>query len=582
MPPKRSSTSEASTMSQAAIRKLVANSIVAALETQTATMAEADNSIREIPFERTESVFSRSNCAEENKVAFATDPMMLLQLRTVDILETVHCVRDVFYITQDLAQSGVESAKSSPSGAVPVARAPYRLAPSEMQELSNQLQELADRGFIRPREDQEMAFQILKQKLCEALILALPEGNDDFFVYCDASIQGAVVFALKIWRHYLYGTKCIVFTKYKSLQHVLSQKELNMIQRRWLELLVDYDYEIRYHPGKANVVADALSRKRIIKSRRVKPLRVRSLIMNIHSNLPSQILEAQTEALKEENVQAENLRGMEKPFEICTDGTRCIKNRSGLPLFGNLRDLIMHESYKSKYSIHPGSDKMYQDLKKLYWWPNMKAIIAEYIGKCLTCSRVKIECQKPSGLLIQPKIPIWKWERITMDFITKLPRTSNVHDTIWVIVDRLTKSAHFIPTQKAESMDTLTWLYIKEIISRHGVPISIILDRDSHFTSRFWQSLQNALGTQLDMSTTYHPETDGKSERTIQTLEDMLRACAIEFGKGWEKHLPLVEFSYNNSYHASIKAAPFEALYGRKCRSPVCWAEVGDTQLTRP
>nr|GFA47280.1 reverse transcriptase domain-containing protein [Tanacetum cinerariifolium] len=262
-------------------------------------------------------------------------------------------------------------------------------------------------------------------------------------------------------------------------------------------------------------------------------------------------------------MQAENLQGMEKAFEIHTDGTHCIKNQSWLPLFGNLRNLIMHESHKSKYSIYPGSDKMYQDLKKLYWWPNMKAIIAEYVGKCITCSRVKTECQKPSGLLIQQKIPIWKWERITMDFVTKLLRTSNGHDTIWVIVNRLTKSVHFIPTRETKSMDTLTWLYIKEIISCHGVPISIISDRDSHFTSRFWQSLQNALGTQLDMSTAYHPETDGQGERTIQTLEDMLRACAIDIGKGWEKHLSLVEFSYNNSYHASIKATPFEALYVR-------------------
>ncbi|GJY91688.1 putative reverse transcriptase domain-containing protein [Tanacetum coccineum] len=273
---------------------------------------------------------------------------------------------------------------------------------------------------------------------------------------------------------------------------------------------------------------------------------------------------------------------MDKAFEVRPNGTRCIKNQSWLPFFGGLRDLIMHESHKSKYSIHPGSDKMYQDLKKLYWWPNMKAIIAEYVGKCLTCSRVKAECQKPSGLLIQPEIPTWKWERITMDFVTKLPKTSSGHDTIWVIVDRLTKLAHFIPTRATDSMETLTRLYIKEIVSRHGVPISIISDRDSHFTSRFWQSMQNALGTQLDMSTAYHPETDGQSERTIQTLEDMLRACVIDFGKGWERHLPLVEFSYNNSYHASIKAAPFEALYGRKCRSPVCWAEVGDVQLTGP
>ncbi|GJZ43271.1 reverse transcriptase domain-containing protein [Tanacetum coccineum] len=387
-------------------------------------------------------------------------------------------------------------------------------------------------------EEQELAFQLLKQKLCEAPILALPEGNDDFVVYCDASLQGlgavlmqrekviayasrqlkpheenytthdlelgAVIFALKIWRHYLYGTKCIVFTDHKSLQHILRQKELNMRQRRWLELLADYDCEICYHPGKANVVADALSRKK-----QIKPLRVRALIITVHPKLPSQILEAQNEALKEENIKAENLRGMDKSFEIRPDGTRCIKNQSWLPLFGGLRDLIMHESHKSKYFIHPGSDKMYQDLKKLYWWPNMKAIIAEYVGKCLTCSRVKAECQKPSGLLVQLEIPVWKW------------------------------------------------LYIKEIVSRDGVPVSIISDCDSHLTSRFWQSLQNDLGTQLDMSTTYHPETDRQSERTIQTREDMLRACVIDCGKGWGKHLPL-------------------------CRSPVCWAKVGDVQLMGP
>ncbi|GJT15539.1 putative reverse transcriptase domain-containing protein [Tanacetum coccineum] len=320
-----------------------------------------------------------------------------------------------------------------------------------------------------------------------APILALPKGSENFIVYCDASYKGlgavlmqnekviayasrqlkiheknytthdlelgAMVFALKMWRHYLYGTRCTVFIDHKSLQHILDQKELNMRQRRWLELLSDYDCAIRYHPGKANVVADALSRKE-----QSKPLRVRALVMTIGLNLPKQILEAQTEALKPENLTAKD------------------------------------------------------------------------VG----------EHQKPSGLLVQPEIPEWKWEKITMDFVTKLPRTANGYDTIWVIVDRLTKSAHFLPMRENDPMEKLMKLYIKEVVTRHGVPVSIISDRDARFTSLFWQALHKALGTRLGMN----------------------------FGKSWDRHLPLVEFSYNNSYHTSIKAAPLEALYGRKCRSP--------------
>nr|GEX17728.1 putative reverse transcriptase domain-containing protein [Tanacetum cinerariifolium] len=212
----------------------------------------------------------------------------------------------------------------------------------------------------------------------------------------------------------------------------------------------------------------------------------------------------------------------------------------------------------------------------------MKADIAMYVSKCLTCVKVKAEHQKPSGLLQQLEIPVGKWERITMDFMSGLPRTPSGYDIIRVIVDRLTKSAHFLPMKKTDSMEKLTRLYLKEIVCRHGVSVLIISDRDSHFTSRFWRSLQEASGTNLDMSTAYHPRTDEQSERTIQTLKDMLRACVIDFGSSWDRHLPLVEFLYNNSYHAIIKAAPYEALYGWKCRSPVCWSEVGDSQLTDP
>ncbi|GJX99666.1 putative reverse transcriptase domain-containing protein [Tanacetum coccineum] len=308
----------------------------------------------------------------------------------------------------------------------------------------------------------EAAFQLLKQKLCSAPILALPEESENFLVYCDASHKGlgavlmqrekviayasrqlkvneknytthdlelrVVVFALKIWRHYLYGTKYVVFTDHKSLQHIIDQKELNMRQRRLFELLSDYDYEIRYHPGKANVLADALRRKE-----RIKPLRVRALVMTIGLNLSMQILNDQAYARKEENYITEDLH----------------------------------------------------DLKKLYWWPNMKAEIATYVSKCLTCAKVKAEYHKPTRLLVQPEIPQWKWEKITMDFVTKLPKTVTGHDTIWVIVDRLTKSAHFLPMREDDSIE-------------------------------------------------------------------------------------------------NIKVVPFKALYGRKCRSPIYWAEVGYSQLTGP
>ncbi|GJS38670.1 ty3-gypsy retrotransposon protein [Tanacetum coccineum] len=211
----------------------------------------------------------------------------------------------------------------------------------------------------------------------------------------------------------------------------------------------------------------------------------------------------------------------------------------------------MDEAHKSKYSVYPGADKMYYDLRDRYWWLGMKKDIAEYEG-------------------------------IAMDFVTTLPRTSSGYDTMWVIVDRLTKSARFLPMREDYKMERLARLYLNKIVSRHGVPISIISDLDSRYTSRFWQSMQEALGTRLDMSTAYHPQTDGQSERTIQTLEDMLRACVLDFRGSWDVHLPLVEFSYNNSYHSRVRCAPFEVLYGRKCRSPIMWAEVGEGQLIGP
>ncbi|GJX26233.1 putative reverse transcriptase domain-containing protein [Tanacetum coccineum] len=365
--------------------------------------------------------------------------------------------------------------------------------------------------------EQEEAFQTLKNNLCDALILSLLDGVEDFVVYCDASNQG--------------------------LGYVLMQrnkKELNMDQRRWLELFSDYECEIRYHPSKANVVVDALSRKEW-----VKPKRVRAMAMTIQSGVKGMILAAQGEAFNQENVLAERLHGLDQQMERKGDGSLYFMDRIWVPLVGGVRTVIMDEAHKSRYSVHPGADKMYYDLRDMYWWPGMKRDIATYVSECLTCAKVKAEHQRPSGLLQQPEIPEWKWESITMDFITKLPRTRNGHDAIWVVVDRLTKSAHFLAIREDYSTEELVRLYIDEIIARHGVPVSIISDRDARFTSRLW-------------------------------------AYVIDFGGSWDVHLPLAEFSYNNSYHTSIRCASFEELYGRKCRSPVLWAEIEEGSLIGP
>ncbi|GJS08713.1 putative reverse transcriptase domain-containing protein [Tanacetum coccineum] len=307
-------------------------------------------------------------------------------------------------------------------------------------------------------EEHELTFQTLKDKLFNAPVLALPDGPEDF-VSCLHLRSGDII----------YGTKSVIYTDHKNLQHIFSQKELNMRQCRWIELFSDYDCEIRYHPGKANVVADVLSRKE-----RVKPKRVRAMNMILQSSIKDMILAAQKEAVDEF---AGLQKGLDEMIEERSDGTLYYLDRIWVPLKGEVRTLIMDEAHKLKYSVHPGADKMYYDLRDRF--------------------------------LLQPKIPIWKWEVIAMDFLTKLPRTSSGHDTIWVIVDRLTKFAHFLPMREDYKMERLARLYLNEIVARHGVPISIISDRDSRFTSRFWQSMQEALGTRLDMSTAYHPQTDG-------------------------------------------------------------------------
>ncbi|GJZ00421.1 putative reverse transcriptase domain-containing protein [Tanacetum coccineum] len=334
-------------------------------------------------------------------------------------------------------------------------------------------------------EKQEAVFQLLKEKLCSAPILALPEGDENFIIYCDAS--------------------------HKGLGVVLMQNE---------KVIAYASHQLKIH--EKNYTTHDLE-----------------LVMTIGLDLPKKILNAQNEVRKPENFEAEDVGGMirKEKLEPRADKTLCLRNRIWLLCFGDLRTLIMHESYTSKYYVHLSSDKMYQDMKKLYWWPNMKADIATY-----------------------------KWDNITMDFITKLPKTSSGYDTIWVIVVRLTNSAHFLQMKETDMMERLTRLYLKEVVTRHGIQVSIICDRDGRFMLNFLRSFQKALGTHLDMSTAYHPHTDGQSERTIQTLEDMLRIYVIDFGNA-ENVIHLIAgprsemFSSPKSY-ADVRHKPLEFQVG--------------------
>ena len=481
----------------------------------------------------------------------------------------------------------------------------------------------------------ENSFQELKKRLTTTPVLILPNPNKPFVVYCDASSRGlggvlmqggqvvayasrqlkthernypthdlelaAVVFVLKVWRHYLYGSRFEVFSDHKSLGYLFDQKELNMRQRRWLEFLKDYDFELNYHPGKANVVADALSRKYLhVAALMVKEMdlieqfRDISLVCEVTRRsvklgmlkLTSPVLEEIKEGQKADLELVNQLtlinQGKETDFKLDENGVLRFRSRICVPDMTELKRSILEEGHRSGLSIHPGATKMYQDLKKIFWWPGMKRDVAEFVYSCLVCQKSKIEHQKPSGLMQPLSIPEWKWDSISMDFVTNLPRTVKGSDAIWVVVDRLSKSTHFIPIKLNYPLHKLAEIYIEQIVKLHGVPSSIVSDRDPRFTSRFWESLQKALGTKLKLSSAYHPQTDGQTERTIQSLEDLLRACVLDQGGNWDTWLPLIEFTYNNSFHSSIGMAPFEALYGRRCRTPLCWYETGENAVLGP
>jgi hypothetical protein len=375
----------------------------------------------------------------------------------------------------------------------------------------------------------------------------------------------AVVHALKTWRYYLDGTHFIVYTDHATLQHFPTQPKLTRRQARWMELLQEYDFDFRYKPGKDNIVPDALSRRpdHIVDH---PPIAVNNMDIILKKGLKQRIIEGYSEDLKLGPIYENCLQGKPPQRYLLYDGLLCVIRRSltliCIPRRSDIRLSLLHDAHDSCIAGHLGFDKTYDNLRRIVYWPKIAKETRSYIQTCELCQRNKHSLQRPAGLLQPLPIPEQRWDTVTMDFIVGLPVTLLHHDSITVFVDKLSKQVHFVPSKSTNTAKDFAQLFFNNVFRLHGMPRTIVSDRDSKFTSRFWQELTRLMDTKLAMSTAFHPQTDGQSERANQTLEMMLRAFVNQQQNNWDTLLPALEFAYNNSVNPSTGFSPFYLTAG--------------------
>eukprot|EP00253_Pinus_taeda_P006100 PITA_06100 len=403
--------------------------------------------------------------------------------------------------------------------------------------------------------DCQKSFEQLKHLLTTAPILCIADPNKDYVVCTAASKEGLGGVLMQEGKVIAYESR-----KLKEHEQRYSAYDLELAA-------VIHALKMWRHYLMANRVADALSRK-IQSLYEVSISGWKNPFLDIIKETSDQ--DAEYQQLRQQIQQAVKEDSQQ---EYTTDDAGLIyfKGRIYVPNQSRIKNLIMDEFHINHYAGHPGYQKMITAIRKEYFWPGMKRNIVEYLARCLECQQIKVEHQHPAGLLQPLPIPEWKWEIISMDFITGLPRTRKNNDSIMVVVDKLSKAAHFIPVQSTFRAAQIAHIFMQNVFRLHGLPKTIISDRDVKFTSAFWKTLFTDLGTQLNFSTAYHPQTDGQMERVNQVVEDMLRAYVMQQPTRWEEYLHLVEFAYKHGYHTSTQMSPFEVMYGRKCHTPSSW-----------